>query len=110
MTNSTVKKTKGPVRFEAIIPALIIGGLIYSYFALFFDSHLRHLIEFTGTHIYGAEVNIQDINTSFWRGSFELRGLQITDKEQPERNLVQINKIRFGLLWHALLRAKFVVN
>lgn len=112
MTTSTVKpkKPKGPIRTEAVVPSLIIIGLVYAYFHFFFDSHLRRGMEFAGSRIHGAEVNIADIDTSFLGASFRLSGLQVTDKEQPARNLFQIGEMRFGMLWDALLRAKFVVE
>lgn len=118
MTNSTEatnspakpKKAKGPIRLEAVIPIAIIFALVLAYFKIFFDGHLRSLIEWTGTKVHGAEVNVADINTSFLGGSFELRGLQVTDKNKPHRNLFSVGMIRFQFLWDALLRAKFVVN
>ncbi|MCB0391657.1 MAG: TIGR03545 family protein [Bdellovibrionales bacterium] len=104
------KKPKGPIRFEAIIPFFLFVGLVYAYFTLFFDGHLRKGLEFAGTMIHGAEVNIADIDSSFWGAYFQMEGLEITDKEKPEQNLIQVAKIRFELSWDALLRAKFVVN
>jgi uncharacterized protein (TIGR03545 family) len=111
MTTSTEnKKTKGPLRIEAIVPTAIVLGLLFLYFLLFFDSHLRRGIEFAGTQIHGAEVNIGKVKTSLWQASFELFDLQVTDKTQPERNIVQVGSMKFQLLWDALLRAKFVVE
>ncbi|MCB0363927.1 MAG: TIGR03545 family protein [Bdellovibrionaceae bacterium] len=103
-------KKKGPIRFEAIIPVVIVCALTGLYFSFLFDSNLRHLIEFGATYVHGAEVNVGSVRTSVLGGSFSLKGLQVTDKEDPNRNLVQIGEIRFGLLWDALLRAKFVVD
>lgn len=105
-----MKKKKGPLRWEALVPVTVIFVLFGFYFSIFFDNHLRHLGEFAGTHINGAEVDIADIRTSFWRGTFRLSGLQVTDKDEPSRNTVSIGEIRFGFLWDALLRAKFVVD
>lgn len=112
MTNSTDKKpkTKGPIRFEAVIPAAIVIALIGAYFHFFFDSNLRRGIEWTGTFVHGAEVNVGDINTSVFRGSFEMLNLQITDKEKPHRNIFQVGRIHFQFMWDALLRAKFVID
>ncbi|MCB0356628.1 MAG: TIGR03545 family protein [Bdellovibrionales bacterium] len=107
---SKKKKAKGPIRLEAIVPFCLFIALVYLYFALFFDSHLKKALEFTGTLVHGAEVNIEDIDSSFWRAYFQLSGLQITDKEKPEQNLIQIAKIRLELSWDALLRAKLVVK
>lgn len=117
MTNSTdsekkVKKIKkkGPIRFEAVIPIVIILVLTGCYFKIFFDRHLRLGMEWTATQIHGAEVNIASVNTSFIKGSFELNGLQVTDKELPSRNLVSLGSIKFGFLWDAILRMKIVIN
>lgn len=113
MTNSTDNKktkTKGPFRTEAIAPTLIVFALFYAYFYIFFDSHLRKGLEYTATQVHGAEVNIKSVRTSFWRATFSLSGLQVTNKENPNLNLFQIGEIRFGMVWDALLRGKVVVD
>lgn len=103
-------KKKGPIRFEAILPVALLIALLIAYFSFFFDSNLRSGIEFVGTMVNGAEVNVKNIDTDFLGGSFVLSGLQITDKEAPQRNVIQIGSIKFQFLWDALLRMKFVVN
>jgi len=119
MTNSTdnntgkpVKKpkAKGPIRWEAVIPALILTLIVGAYFKLFFDGHVRRLMEYVGTQVNGAEVNVGYLNLSFLRASLEIRNIEVTDKNKPERNLVQVGSIRFKMLWDALLRAKVVVD
>ena len=105
-----LEKSKGPIRFEAIVPIAIVCAATYFYFALLFDLHLRKGIEWTASYVHGAEVNVAKLHTSFLRGTFRMTGLQVTDKEEPTRNLIVIGDIRFGFLWDALLRAKFVVE
>lgn len=107
---SKKKKAKGPFRTGAIVPSLILIALVYGYFYFFFDTHLRKGLELAATNIHGAEVNIGSIRTSFWGASFSLRGLEVTDKEQPARNLFEVGEIRLNLLWDALLRMKGVVE
>ena len=102
-------KKKGPLRLEAIVPVTIIFVAIYAYFHFFFDHHIKNLLEYVGTQVHGAEINIADIRTSFIRARFELDGLQVTDPEKPQRNLFEIGSIRFQILWDGLLRAKLVV-
>ena len=102
-------KKKGPLRLEAIIPVAVIFALIFAYFHFFFDKHLKAGIEYFGTQIHGAEINVADIRTSFFKARFELDGLQVTDPEKPQRNLFEIGQIRFQMLWDALLRAKIVI-
>ncbi|MGE0761802.1 MAG: TIGR03545 family protein [Bdellovibrionales bacterium] len=114
MTNSTEAtkkpKAKGPLRLEAIIPTLVLVVLVGVYFKLFFDEHLRRTIEWVGTTVNGAEVNVGHVSTSFLGGSFEMGGIEVTDKNKPERNLAEVGLVRFQFLWDALLRAKFVVG
>ncbi len=104
------KKAKGPIRWEAIIPFTIICLVIGLYFHLFFDTHLRKALEWGGYKALGAEVNIADLKTSFLNASLRIQGVQLTDSEKPTHNSVTVGDIRFGVLWDALLRAKFVVN
>jgi uncharacterized protein (TIGR03545 family) len=118
MTNSTVKtpppekkkKVKGPIRTEAIVPTLIIFALVFTYFHFFFDGHIRRGIEYVGTQANGAEVNVGGLETSFFGGYIHFFNIQVTDKNKPHRNLIEIGKINFDLLWDALLRAKIVVE
>lgn len=104
------KKRKGPIRVEAVVPALVIFALIYGYFFFFFDNHLRKASEYFLTQVHGAEVNIGDITTSFWNASISVKDIQITDKNKPERDLFRVGEIRFKTLWDGLLRAKVVVD
>jgi uncharacterized protein (TIGR03545 family) len=104
------KKAKGPIRFEAIVPFLIIVGVIWAYFFFFFDTHVRHGLEYFGTNANGAEVNIGSLHTSFWSASLEINKIQVTDKEAPIKNKIQIGKIRWKMLWDALLRGKVAID
>lgn len=112
MSETQVKKEKkkGPIRFEAIIPVLVLCALMFVYFTYYFDIHLKKVIEYVGTQGNGAEVNVDSVNTSFLKGSFDLNRLQVTDKEKPTHNSIEIGNVHFQYLWDALLRMKFVVE
>jgi uncharacterized protein (TIGR03545 family) len=113
MTNSTDTKGstgKGPFRWEAVVPAGILIGLLAAYFHFFFDRHLKRSLEFIGTQVHGAEVNIANIQTSFWRASLSVAEIEVTDKESPQRNIVAISQLNFSMSWDALLRAKILIE
>ena len=103
-------KKKGLVRISATVPFLIFCLLTYFYFNLFFDRNIRSAGEWIGTRINGAEVNIANVKSSFWNAYLYIDDIQVTDKDTPSHNLVQIGKFKFDLTWQALLRAKFVVE
>lgn len=105
-----INKKKGPIRFEAIIPVVILSGITFGYFSYYFDHHMKKLVEYVGTQANGAEVNVDSIKTSFVSGSFDLNRLQVTNKERPTHNTLEIGNMHFQYLWDALLRMKFVVE
>src|SRR3989338_5308201 len=94
-------KKKGPIRFEAIIPLSIVAALIWAYFFFFFDSHARRALEYVATQANGAEVNIGSLKTSFLDASLEVRGIQVTNAEAPEKNTVELGSMRWEMLWDA---------
>lgn len=104
------KKIKGPIRWEAIITFTIIVVLIGLYFKLFFDAHMKSLVEFAGYHATGAEVNVHSLETSFFNASIKITGIELTNPEKPTHNNLNIGEVRFSMLWDALLRVKFVIN
>lgn len=103
-------KKKGPIRYEAILPVMVLSLLTYLYFSFYFDHHMKKVIEYVGTQVNGAEVNVDAVRTSFIMGSFDLDRLQVTDPERPSFNSLLIGNMHFSYLWDALLRMKFVVN
>lgn len=103
-------KSQGPVRTEAVVPLLIVLGLIVGYFSLFFDAHLRRGLEYGATQANGAEVNIGRVQTSVFEASVLIADVQMTNPEQPLRNRVQIGVVRFRMLWDALLRGKVMID
>lgn len=110
--SKTPKKNKkqGPFRSGAIISILVFSLLTFGYFYFFFDNHLKGISEWTATQVYGAEINISDLNIDFLEAKLQLRGLQVTNKSNPKENLLEIENIEFQMLWDALLRAKVVVE
>ncbi len=103
-------KVKGPIRWEAVVPITIIIVLVGVYFKIFFDANLRSAIEYVGTQMHGAEVNVGYVKSSFINPGIEFGNIQVTDKEEPTKNMVSLKAIRFKLLGDAILRAKFVVE
>lgn len=105
-----VKRAKGPIRWEAIAPLSIVVLLIWAYFFFFFDAHARRALEYVGTQANGAQVDIADLDTSFWKASLEIRGIEVTNAENPETNFIEFGSMRWKMLWDALLRGKIVID
>lgn len=105
-----LKKPQGPIRWGAIAPLTIFVVLTWAYFYLFFDTHLRHALEYVGTQANGAEVNVGRVHSSFWNASLDIDNVQVTSASEPTKNKVQIGKMRWKMSWDALLRAKILID
>lgn len=109
-TPSPAPKKVGPFRTGLIVPVLIVFTIFGLYMHFFLDHHIRRGVEIFGSYVHGAEVNLSHFESSFFKGYVGAGRLQVTDKDNPDRNLIEIGKMRFDLLWDALLRAKFVIE
>ena len=108
--NIKVKKAQGPIRWNAIIPFVIVCALFYVYFFFFFDLHVKKAIEWGGYKALGVEVNIGQFKSSFLHGNVQISKVEMTDAKQPELNTIELGDIRFDVNWDALLRLKLVVE
>lgn len=109
LKDKKVKKKKGPIRFEAIVPVAIVFALMFAYFKFFFDHHIKLAIEFGGTYANGAEVNVGSLKTSFINASLDIKNIEVTNKEKPVENIVQVGGIHFKATWNGLLRGKVII-
>ncbi len=105
-----IVKKKSIIRYEAVIPFLIVAAIIYLYSALFFDTHARRLLEYGATRANGAEVNIGSFSTSFFKASLDMGKIEITDGDKPTHNKFEIGQVKWNLLWDALLRGKVAIE
>ena len=110
LENSNKKKSQSLIRWNAIIPFLIISVLVYLYFLLFFDLHMKKTIEWVGYKALGSEVNVGQFKSSFIKGNVQISKIELTNKENPNFNSLELADIRFDLNWDALLRVKFVIE
>ena len=107
---TNIQKKPGIIRWNAIIPLLIFLLFNFIYFHFFFDGHMKSLIEWGGYKALGAELNVAEFKSSFTSGTVELSKIELTDKEKPQFNSIELSGVKFNLNLDALLRLKFVVD
>ena len=112
MTNSNQKPVKHQsiIRWNAIVPVALFALLVYLYTVFFFDLHMRKAIEWIGYKSLGTEVNVKEFKSSFLQGRVSIKNIELTNREQPEFNSLELADVRFDVNWSALLRVKFVIE
>ncbi len=84
--------------------------LVWAGTHFFLDRGIRQAIQTAGTAAVGARVDVAGVSTRFWRLSATVRGLAVTDPEEPMTNAVEIGALRFKLEPKPLFWRKFIVE
>lgn len=103
-------KKQGPIRFAAIGPIALVGAGAWAYGYFLMDSHIRMGLEFASTQLYGAEVNIGKFKIDYTAPGIHIGAIEVTNKDDPKLNIVQVGDVELALLWDSILRAKVVVE
>ncbi|MBN1385322.1 MAG: TIGR03545 family protein [Elusimicrobia bacterium] len=98
------------IRWKAIIPTVIILVLlsIFSIFCL--DGIIKKTIIKTGESVFGARVDIVSVKTKFKDMSVKIHGLQVADKNDVWKNILEIEKIGFAVSPLQLLSKKLIID
>ncbi len=80
----------------------IVGGII-ALWALFADTLVRRGVEAAGTSMVGARVELEAADVGFSPARLELRGLAVTNPDEPMRNAFEAERLAFDIDWIGLL-------
>lgn len=98
------------IRWQGLIGFLAVGALIAVFWFLVIDSVVKWSIEKAGTAIVGASVDLDEADVAFFPLGVTLTRLQVTDKDAPMTNVVEIRRIAFNLDGLNLLRRKVIID
>jgi uncharacterized protein (TIGR03545 family) len=97
-------------RWKAIVPLLLFTALVVALWTLYADRVIRKTVEFVGTDVMGARVELDGASLHTARGLVVLDHLQVTDPRSPMTNLVEVGEIVARLNVRALLEKKAVIE
>jgi len=89
---------------------LLLVVVITAAWALYVDVAIRRAIEFVGTELVGAKVELASARLRLLNADLVLKGLQVTDPNAPMTNLVEVPEMVADLNGRALLSTKVVVE
>jgi len=105
-----IPKTSPFLRKSGIILVGIVILIGLAMELLLLDMVVKKSLQSSIAAVTGAEVNIGDAHLSLAEGALELHDLQVTDPDQPTRNLVQLDTLAVDISIHDLLRNTYVIE
>jgi len=100
---------KGLIRWPGlglfVVLVVLIGGV--SYFLI--DPLIKSVIENQGSKVVGAEVDLGSADFSFFPAGLALNRLQITNPDDPLRNIVEIDRLAMSIDPLPLLQRKVII-
>ncbi|MHA7880798.1 MAG: TIGR03545 family protein [Saccharospirillum sp.] len=81
----------GLIGFVVVLALLLVVGL------LFIDNWVKSGLERGGTQVNRAEVNVRSVNLTLSPLGFDIRGVQVTDINNPGRNAFELDEARLAV-------------
>lgn len=98
------------IRWQGLIPFVVLVAVLVLFWVLLFDSLVKRAIEKTGTLIVGAEVDVHGVDVALFPLGITLNGLEVTNPQAPHTNSIECGRIAFTMDGLNLLRRKVIIN
>ena len=98
------------IRWQGLVAFVVVTGLLAAVTYVFLDTWLRIAIEQAGGRLAGAEINIESVEHRFSPFGLTLKGVQVTDPENPSHNRVVLEQLRADVALMPLFMDKVIVD
>jgi uncharacterized protein (TIGR03545 family) len=102
--------TRSLVRWKAMAPLAVFGGLFLLGWWLLADRATRHAVEFVGSEVVGARVDVGAADLRLSEGAVRLSAIAVTNPEQPMRNLFEAEEIVANIRAVPLLEKRIILD
>ncbi|MCK4709065.1 MAG: AsmA family protein, partial [Gammaproteobacteria bacterium] len=93
-----------------MITLVIVLVVLFAGLFFFSGTVAKVILESQLTSSNGAEVNISAVEVSYLPLSIEINKIEMTDKDKPELNFIEIKKAIFELNTSSLFKGNFIIN
>ncbi|MCK5335196.1 MAG: TIGR03545 family protein [Gammaproteobacteria bacterium] len=98
------------IRVKGLLGLVTVTVLVVSSLFLFSGTIVKSILQSQLSSANGAEVNIDRVEVGYWPFNIVVIGIQVTDRDQPELNLVAIEQASLEISTNSLLKGLFVAN
>jgi len=71
--------------------------LLWAFVFFFFDPLLKRGLIAGGEAAAGAKVEIGSVRSKWLKGTLEIKGVAVADRDEPMKNLVELSRIAFRM-------------
>jgi len=91
------------IRWQGIVAFIVLSALVAGFLCFFAESLVKSGIVSSAESVFGAEVNVSDVELSYSPLQISIIGLQVTDKELPTQNVFSFERATAGVdVWQYL--------
>ncbi|OGP20604.1 MAG: hypothetical protein A2054_04975 [Deltaproteobacteria bacterium GWA2_55_10] len=98
------------IRLSGLISFLVMAAVLLVFWFLFIDIFIERRIEKTGTSIVGAKVDLDKADLTLFPLGLTLTGLQVTNPDEPMRNIFEVGRISFLVDGVNIIRKKYIIE
>jgi uncharacterized protein (TIGR03545 family) len=103
------RKRSSWIRWQGLIPIVLLLLLLVGGWALFGDRAIRSAIIEAGD-LLGTQLDVESVDASVLNTSFEVRGFAMADPFDVQKNLIEVSRFVVELEAKPLLQKKLVVK
>jgi uncharacterized protein (TIGR03545 family) len=97
------------IRWRFVLPVGIFIAALAVFFIFFFDFLLARGIEIAGSKVNGAKVEVSGLKTKLFQGRLDIARLQVTNKEIPMQNIVDVGPMGFQIVFTELIKKRVII-
>lgn len=102
-----IKKQKGGIKFLPLVACLVFVSVLVLAISLFKNPLLEKAIVSSLQGVFKAKTDIEKVDFKILGASLEISGIQQANKDEPMKNLFEIEKINVDYNLTELLKGKF---
>ena len=98
------------IRWQGLVAFVLLSALVAGLLYLFAESLVKSAIVSSAESAFGAEVNVADVKLGYSPLELSVLGMQVTDKENPSKNLFSFERATAGVdVWQYLF-GKIIID
>lgn len=98
------------IRLKGLLSLLGFTGVLFIILFFFSGTIAKSIFESQLSELNSAEVNIESVEISYWPFNIVINSLEMTDKEKPETNFIELEKAVLAIDTDSLLKGNFVIS